>query len=72
MGSSDSGKSTLLKQLRILHGNGFSDTEKEWIRECIVWQVMEGLGVLLALLRDNGAPEDAIHVQLLVNDDDLN
>jgi GTPase SAR1 family protein len=28
LGSSDSGKSTVLKQLKILHGGGFTDEEK--------------------------------------------
>ncbi len=35
LGTSDSGKSTLLKQIRILHGNGFQEEEKKAFREAM-------------------------------------
>ncbi|KAJ3325397.1 Guanine nucleotide-binding protein subunit alpha-15 [Boothiomyces sp. JEL0866] len=37
LGSSDSGKSTLLKQLKIIHGNGFTNEEKEGYKH-LVWE----------------------------------
>ena len=37
LGSSDSGKSTLLKQLKIIHGTGFSEEEILYSRDRI-WQ----------------------------------
>jgi ABC-type lipoprotein export system ATPase subunit len=44
LGSSDSGKSTLLKQMKILHGKGFTDeerhSEKRKIRSSILWSVI--------------------------------
>jgi ABC-type phosphate/phosphonate transport system ATPase subunit len=48
LGSSDSGKSTLLKQLRILHGGGF--TESELLKYAI--EIRKGiLEILIKLLR---------------------
>ncbi|KAJ3304738.1 hypothetical protein HDV03_002423 [Kappamyces sp. JEL0829] len=40
LGSSDSGKSTLLKQLKIMHGGGFSDKEKKSLAKRIQSDVL--------------------------------
>ena len=40
LGTSDSGKSTLVKQLKILHGEGFTDIEKQQGKEDIISNVM--------------------------------
>ncbi|KAJ3313419.1 Guanine nucleotide-binding protein G(t) subunit alpha-3 [Boothiomyces sp. JEL0838] len=47
LGSSDSGKSTLLKQMKIMHGNGFTDEEKK--------QAAQGI-------RDNILTEKEMHI----------
>ena len=57
LGSSDSGKSTLLKQLKILHGNGFSDKEKELAKRRILQGYFTGISRLLSLLQDYEARE---------------
>jgi energy-coupling factor transporter ATP-binding protein EcfA2 len=57
LGSSDSGKSTLLKQLKILHGNGFSDHEKELSRRGIISNIINALALLLNLAEGPFAEE---------------
>ncbi|KAJ3301707.1 Guanine nucleotide-binding protein G(t) subunit alpha-2 [Kappamyces sp. JEL0829] len=52
LGSSDSGKSTLLKQLKILHGGGFSDAEKLIYKERIIQGMFWAVSHLIALLDD--------------------
>lgn len=49
LGSSDSGKSTLLKQLKIIHGNGFTDAEKELSKCGIIHNIITALATLLKL-----------------------
>ncbi|KAI8899839.1 guanine nucleotide binding protein, alpha subunit [Globomyces pollinis-pini] len=39
LGSSDSGKSTFLKQLKILHGNGFSEEEFKSAKQCALGNI---------------------------------
>jgi len=46
LGAGDSGKSTLAKQLRILHGHGFNDEEKESYTKSILQNIWEGIGAL--------------------------
>jgi GTPase SAR1 family protein len=48
LGASDSGKSTLLKQLKILHGNGFSEEEKRLSKRGIIGNMISGLVTLLS------------------------
>jgi hypothetical protein len=55
LGSSDSGKSTLLKQLKILHGNGFSDEEKGIAINQIRHGVVKSLAILFRKLDANAA-----------------
>ncbi|KAJ3269478.1 Guanine nucleotide-binding protein G(t) subunit alpha-3 [Terramyces sp. JEL0728] len=47
LGSSDCGKSTLLKQLKILHGNGFTDLEKKAARDNIRTNLINALTQIL-------------------------
>ena len=49
LGSSDSGKSTLLKQLKILHGSGFTSDEKIFARCSIRKSILSGCARLLEL-----------------------
>ncbi|KAJ3325463.1 hypothetical protein HDV06_004322 [Boothiomyces sp. JEL0866] len=46
LGSSDSGKSTLLKQLKIMHGKGFTDEEKVLFTKAIKENIIQSLYVL--------------------------
>jgi len=36
IGASETGKSTLMKQIKLLHGGGFSDKDRECARETVV------------------------------------
>ncbi|KAJ3256083.1 hypothetical protein HK103_005766 [Boothiomyces macroporosus] len=47
LGSSDSGKSTLLKQMKILHGSGFSKEEKERSAVNIRKNIYDAINVLV-------------------------
>jgi ABC-type polar amino acid transport system ATPase subunit len=52
LGSSDSGKSTLLKQMKILHGTGFSDTEKVEICKSIRRNLVQSCAGLIGEVDD--------------------
>lgn len=47
LGSSDSGKSTLLKQMKLLHGGGFSEKEKLDSIALIKSNILEAIGILI-------------------------
>jgi guanine nucleotide-binding protein subunit alpha, other len=47
LGSSDSGKSTLLKQLKIMHSNGFTEKEKEFSKKAIVTGIVHAVATLI-------------------------
>jgi predicted AAA+ superfamily ATPase len=64
LGSSDSGKSTLLKQLKILHGDGFSEQEKELSRRGIIGNIINAIGTLLSICEGPFA-EEKKEVQLI-------
>jgi guanine nucleotide-binding protein G(q) subunit alpha len=49
LGASDSGKSTLLKQLKILHGGGFSDKERDVAKRRVVTGVFLAINRLVSL-----------------------
>ncbi len=49
LGSSDSGKSTLLKQLKILHGGGFTQKEKDVARRRVVTGVFLAINKLASM-----------------------
>ncbi|KAJ3313420.1 hypothetical protein HDV04_001849 [Boothiomyces sp. JEL0838] len=48
LGSSDSGKSTLLKQLKIMHGKGFTDEEKVVFSKAIKDNIIQSLYILFS------------------------
>jgi ABC-type phosphate/phosphonate transport system ATPase subunit len=47
LGTSDSGKSTLLKQLKIIHGKGFSDEERKESKRLILMNILTSCQSLL-------------------------
>jgi energy-coupling factor transporter ATP-binding protein EcfA2 len=57
LGSSDSGKSTLLKQLKILHGSGFTEQEKELSRKGIMANIIAAAAMLLSICEGPFAEE---------------
>jgi hypothetical protein len=49
LGSSDSGKSTLLKQLKIMHGGGFTEKEKDVSKRAIITGIIHTIATLVSL-----------------------
>lgn len=47
LGPADSGKTTLLKQMKILHGDGFSEHEREEFRVKIIHNIMRAMQAIL-------------------------
>ena len=47
IGAGESGKSTILKQMTIIHGKGYSDQEKEAFKEIIFSNTVQSMRVLL-------------------------
>ncbi|KAJ7202000.1 heterotrimeric G protein alpha subunit 4 [Mycena haematopus] len=60
LGSGDSGKSTILKQMRLIHHLPFSTAETESFRQLVFENLIRGLRYLLDALEDMGLelPED--------------
>ncbi|KAJ7265235.1 guanine nucleotide binding protein, alpha subunit [Mycena rebaudengoi] len=52
LGSGDSGKSTLLKQLKLIHKVPFSTQETEWFRQLVFDNITRGLRCLLMAMTD--------------------
>jgi hypothetical protein len=52
LGASDSGKSTLLKQLKIIHGGGFSEKEKNLAKRRIIYGILNSINKLLSMIDD--------------------
>jgi len=61
LGSGDSGKSTVLKQMRLIHNVPFSAQEKELLRQLLFDNLTGGLKTLLAALPD-------LELELVVED----
>jgi hypothetical protein len=53
LGSSDSGKSTLLKQMKIMHGSGFTSEEKRIGREHMRKNIVVAIYTILSKVRDS-------------------
>ncbi|KAJ7627392.1 heterotrimeric G-protein alpha subunit, GPA1-like protein [Roridomyces roridus] len=52
LGAGDSGKSTVLKQFRLIHLNGYNAAEKEAYREIVFSNTMQGMRAILDALPD--------------------
>jgi hypothetical protein len=57
LGSSDSGKSTLLKQLKIIHGNGFTKEEMAQSAKSIQINLIKDVISLIKYIQNNGDEE---------------
>ncbi|KAK7033966.1 Guanine nucleotide-binding protein alpha-2 subunit [Paramarasmius palmivorus] len=51
LGTRGAGKSTIFKQMRIIHSNGFSVGEKEKYREAVYMNVLESIHAIITVLR---------------------
>jgi len=54
LGPGESGKSTVLKQLKLHHGNGFTDNERNYRRDTIYSNLIEAMKALLAFVATKG------------------
>jgi GTPase SAR1 family protein len=54
LGAGECGKSTVLKQMKILHGNGFTDSEKEHYKELILRNVLESIQTICRAMTATG------------------
>lgn len=56
LGPGDSGKTTLLKQMKILHGNGFSDEERQDNLKKIRQNIIDNIQALIKATGTLGLP----------------
>ena len=76
LGSGESGKSTFLKQMRIIHGKDFSEEEIEQFRHIIYNNIIKGMKVLIDA-RDKlhiqwGSEQSAVDAKNFFNNDNIN
>ncbi|KAJ2999238.1 Guanine nucleotide-binding protein subunit alpha-14 [Globomyces sp. JEL0801] len=65
LGSADSGKSTLLKQLKIIHGNGFTNEERDAVKISIVNSLLSACQTLINLSNDSNLKQKFNRLMLL-------
>eukprot|EP00095_Tigriopus_kingsejongensis_P008199 maker-scaffold895_size84271-snap-gene-0.23 protein:Tk08199 transcript:maker-scaffold895_size84271-snap-gene-0.23-mRNA-1 annotation:"guanine nucleotide-binding protein gq subunit alpha" len=60
LGCGEAGKSTFIKQMRIIHSEGFSEEEKLQIKDDIAWNIVDAIQTLLQnAIIDSSLEEDA-------------
>ena len=60
LGAGESGKSTILKQLRVLYGCGFSDADRAAFAPVVYANVIAGMKALVAHAREAGVAFDEV------------
>lgn len=53
-GAGESGKSTILKQMKMIHDNGYSTEEKEAFKEVIFSNAVQSMRVILEAMQNMG------------------
>ncbi|KYR02333.1 G-protein subunit alpha 3 [Tieghemostelium lacteum] len=53
LGTGESGKSTIVKQMKILHHKGFSLEEQEFYKQLIVRNILDGVALLVNVITDH-------------------
>jgi len=56
LGAGESGKSTILKQMTLIHGPGYSQAEKDAFKEIIFSNVVQSMRVILEAMQNMGIP----------------
>ncbi|KAG5457051.1 MAG: G-protein alpha subunit IN n subclass, partial [Olpidium bornovanus] len=51
LGAGESGKSTVLKQMKLIHDNGFSDDERVAAREVIFSNIVQSMRAILEAMK---------------------
>eukprot|EP00117_Sycon_ciliatum_P036849 scpid41240/ scgid0768/ Guanine nucleotide-binding protein subunit alpha-11 len=54
LGTGGSGKSTFIKQMRIIHGNGYSQQERDYFRQLVFQNMFSTLQTLAQSMQDRG------------------
>ncbi|KAI8905858.1 guanine nucleotide binding protein, alpha subunit [Gorgonomyces haynaldii] len=71
LGAGESGKSTILKQMTLIHGKGYSDQEKEAFKEIIFSNTVQSMRVILEAMATMGIalakPENETHRNLILD-----
>ncbi|KAF8508763.1 heterotrimeric G protein alpha subunit 4 [Gautieria morchelliformis] len=74
LGSGDSGKSTILKQMRLIHKVPFTPQEIETYRQLVFNNITHGLQIVLEAMEDlelKVAEENQAHVEMILDAPDL-
>ncbi|RKO84365.1 guanine nucleotide binding protein, alpha subunit [Blyttiomyces helicus] len=56
LGAGESGKSTILKQMKLIHDNGYSNEERETFREIVFSNTVQSMRVILEAMQVMGIP----------------
>ncbi|KAJ3085422.1 guanine nucleotide-binding protein subunit alpha [Quaeritorhiza haematococci] len=56
LGAGESGKSTILKQMKLIHDNGYSQDEREAFKEIIFSNTVQSMRVILEAMQNMGIP----------------
>eukprot|EP00051_Salpingoeca_urceolata_P005465 m.73446 g.73446 ORF g.73446 m.73446 type:complete len:359 (+) comp14350_c0_seq2:288-1364(+) len=54
LGAGESGKSTVVKQMRVIHGSGYNQEERLAFKELVFWNVVQSVHVILEAAEDWG------------------
>lgn len=54
LGAGECGKSTILKQMKILHGSGYSNDDRGYYRMLIMDNILESLKILVSMIEQFG------------------
>ncbi|KAJ8331450.1 hypothetical protein QVD99_001721 [Batrachochytrium dendrobatidis] len=63
LGSGDSGKTTFLKQIKILYGGAYKETERKACRFQILKNIRESVMAIIAFLNFDGSMDDFSHLK---------
>ncbi|KAJ1563965.1 guanine nucleotide-binding protein subunit alpha, partial [Nowakowskiella sp. JEL0078] len=56
LGAGESGKSTILKQMKLIHDNGYNNEEREAFKEIIFSNTVQSMRVILEAMQNMGIP----------------
>ncbi|KAJ3388485.1 glutamine--fructose-6-phosphate transaminase (isomerizing) [Lobulomyces angularis] len=71
LGAGESGKSTILKQMKLIHDSGYSNEEKEAFKEIIFSNTVQSMRVILEAMANMGialgTPSNEAHQQVILD-----
>ncbi|GAM23824.1 hypothetical protein SAMD00019534_069990 [Acytostelium subglobosum LB1] len=66
LGTGESGKSTIVKQMKILHSKGFSPDEKDFYRQLVQRNLIDGVAILVRVITEHNievSPETRMAIE---------